>query len=468
MMSADCCHYRLPRLSNKCANCLVFGWKLPALTTLQQCTRCKVLQYCSKSCQKEHWMLVHKSHCKKIAELRKDDASKVNIGIYTSHPFSVTKIPDDPFEAMFMVLERILTRMRSSTELFTDTRVNTQLVQLEEKVMENMGILWAHKKTMPMAMSFALAPGDAGVQIRMQMQTKGILPLKSQDVWSTLHLMWEMLFHTRLYMKLRSFKEPRKAVPKKFWNLVEDKMGPFPEYMAELVKAFYGDQFPSFTTLLKILCDGSLVHDCSICQKTMTVAAVNGLVLGLDPKKPVPTVNLYPHQSHIFCCGTPSCRQRTIAITDAWSKWSIGVSASYSRLCGMRCDCCFKLTEDVHRCGNCLAKNYCSRECMMKDWEEKHKDLCCKEERRIKGGAKTREETSKEGFEDSFRRMEHCGARMSMTGCNCGEKNCGEKVRNMCAEVEAVCKEKLSKGSKSGKKSNPEKKGKAKAKSKAD
>ena len=104
----------------------------------------------------------------------------------------------------------------------------------------------------------------------------------------------------------------------------------------------------------------------------------------------------------------------------------------------------------------------------MKDWEEKHKDLCCKEERKIKGGAKTRVETSKEGFENSLRRMGHCGAGMSLTGCNCGQ--CSEKVRNMCAEVEAVCKEKLSKGSKPGKKSNPGEKGKAekKSKSKAD
>jgi len=447
MMSAGSRQYSLPRLSNECANCLVFGWKQGAVSTLQQCTRCKVLQYCSKSCQKEHWKLVHKSHCRKIAELLKDDASRVNISIYTPHPFSVTKIPDDPFEAMLMVLNRILTNLRS-TELFADVGVNTHVMQLEEKVMENMGIIWAHRKTLSTTMSFAFASGDVGVQIMEQ--TKGILPLKSLDVWSTLHLMWEMLFHTRLYMKLGSFKEPRKAVPKEFWNLVEDEMGPFPEYLAELIKAFHGDQFPSFKTLLKILCDGSLVHNCSICQKTMTVAAVKGAVLGLYPQKPVPTVNLYPHQSHIFCCGSATCSQRTIAIIDAWSKWSMAVTTSFNRLWVMRCDCCFKLAEGVHRCENCLTKNYCSRKCMTEDWEKKHKDLCFKEERKMKGDAKTRVETSKVGFENSFRRVEHNRTEMSMAGCSSG--HCSEKVKNMCVEVEAVFKEKLSMG-KAGKKS---------------
>ena len=85
--------------------------------------------------------------------------------------------------------------------------------------------------------------------------------------------------------------------------------------------------------------------------------------------------------------------------------------------------------------------------------------MYCKEERKIKGGAKTRVETSKVGFEKSLRRMEHSPAVMSNAGCNCG--HCSEKVSNMLVEVEAVCKEKWGKA---GKKI----KGKAKPKSKAE
>ena len=58
----------LPRLLDQCVNCLVFKWGQPEeLTTLRKCKQCKVVQYCSESCQKEHWNLVHKKQCKKIA-----------------------------------------------------------------------------------------------------------------------------------------------------------------------------------------------------------------------------------------------------------------------------------------------------------------------------------------------------------------------------------------------------------------
>ena len=48
---------------NKCANCVVFGWKQAESQSLQQCGRCKVLLYCGEECQREHWALVHKAQC---------------------------------------------------------------------------------------------------------------------------------------------------------------------------------------------------------------------------------------------------------------------------------------------------------------------------------------------------------------------------------------------------------------------
>ena len=58
----------LPWLLDQCVNCMVFNWGQPEeLTTLRKCKQCKMVQYCSESCQKEHWKLVHKKQCKKIA-----------------------------------------------------------------------------------------------------------------------------------------------------------------------------------------------------------------------------------------------------------------------------------------------------------------------------------------------------------------------------------------------------------------
>ena len=55
----------------------------------------------------------------------------------------------------------------------------------------------------------------------------------------------------------------------------------------------------------------------------------------------------------------------------------------------------------IFRCGECLTKNYCSRECLLKDSGEKHSKFCHKgeEERKVKGDAKARVEAGLQGLE---------------------------------------------------------------------
>ena len=73
---------------NQCANCFVFGWEEAHSESLQQCGRCKLLHYCSEECQKEHWALVHKAHCKKLASARQsEELGKEPVGVYSQHPF---------------------------------------------------------------------------------------------------------------------------------------------------------------------------------------------------------------------------------------------------------------------------------------------------------------------------------------------------------------------------------------------
>ena len=50
-----------------CSNCKVFQWSQPESAALKQCSKCKVLKYCSEDCQVEHWKLVHSKHCKELA-----------------------------------------------------------------------------------------------------------------------------------------------------------------------------------------------------------------------------------------------------------------------------------------------------------------------------------------------------------------------------------------------------------------
>ena len=50
--------------SSYCFNCLEDE---DGTIKLSQCSKCKVAQYCSPVCQKEHWLTTHKKHCKYLA-----------------------------------------------------------------------------------------------------------------------------------------------------------------------------------------------------------------------------------------------------------------------------------------------------------------------------------------------------------------------------------------------------------------
>ena len=64
---------------------------------------------------------------------------------------------------------------------------------------------------------------------------------------------------------------PREAMPEELWVVIQEEIGPFPNRVAELIKAFSGAHLPSFHELLKVFCGGSLRQACSVCKTGMTV-----------------------------------------------------------------------------------------------------------------------------------------------------------------------------------------------------
>ena len=340
--------------NNICANCIAFGWEQVKPESVQKCGRCKVLQYCSKDCQAEHWDLVHKAHCKKLAMARQsEEVGKEPVGVFSQHPFPdpepcLESGSTETTEFLVDVIQKVLVRLKSTNPaLFLHI---DQLPQLEEIMEMNRRQIWVQRKSLPkQAKDFSIEDGCSTEyllfpkisQIQLNNET-------SQNIWSTLHLVWGRLIEHLVAVKMSMLKDPRQAMPLDSWkDFIEDDAGLSPVRLKELLQAFSSNQFISFKELLQVFCGGSLVQCCSFCDATMTVEAVYAEVKGCG--KGVPAVSLLPHFPPMYGCGAPTCEEEMTSKVKAWSKWSLAVTLTRNKLDKSRCNFCFKLAEEVHR-----------------------------------------------------------------------------------------------------------------------
>ena len=340
-----------PWLMDRCVNCKVFNWGQPEeLTTLRKCKQCKVVQYCSESCQKEHWMMVHKQQCKKIASVIAfyqeigDDSGVYNV-ISSHHPFPALELPGNPSVALVMLALKVLSKMQFRNQSVY-AKVSSQLAELEVEMTRWMERTWAYKKIFPEKCRLV----DLSKISNLCKQTSGRMvdeELASQDLWSTLHLVLGRLYVSEAVDMVDILKDPRGVVPAKLWVGLEQEVGPFPNLVADLIKALSGDQFPSFQELLKIFCGGSLSQACSFCSTRMDVAAVSGEVLGRYVG--IPAVSIIPFLPPMFKCGAETCKVELLRKKDAFVKLYFGLGATLVKLRSTTCDYCFLRAEKAHR-----------------------------------------------------------------------------------------------------------------------
>ena len=256
--------------------------------------------------------LVHKQHCKKLALAREGEGGDL-VGIYSHHPFSVADLLNDPLEALPMLVQKILLKIQNSSQP-AFTRIQSQLIQIEKEMELDMRITWADKKYFPgkfKAISY---------NINLFQETASIedKDLAGQDLWLTLHLMWGKFHYCQLAGLVNHMKNPKQVVPEELWIGIQQEMGPFPSRVAELIKALSGTGLPSFKELLKIVCGGSLLQACSVCNSNMIVVAVSGEVEGIFEE--TPSVFLRPYLPALFSCGDNRCSKEIVSKRDAYDR----------------------------------------------------------------------------------------------------------------------------------------------------
>ena len=61
----------------ECANCPSYKWpQLDNYDLYKRCSGCKIFHYCSKECQTEHWLKVHRFHCKYFSREKEKKGSR--------------------------------------------------------------------------------------------------------------------------------------------------------------------------------------------------------------------------------------------------------------------------------------------------------------------------------------------------------------------------------------------------------
>jgi len=429
-----------PQLLNfsldECANCIAYGWPQPDPAVLQKCGGCKILKYCSQDCQKSHWSLVHKRHCKDLAEampyVHNSDtcfycsempdskhhkvcflkAFEGPVGVYSPHPFPVEGVQEDRSEALIIIMQRILLEIRLSNHR-AYAFLPAAGKRLEEGMIRSRAEIWFQRKIYPAKektpiWSFYLCN-------QLFNDTRGLkVEEDPRGLWSSLRLVWSVLFAQDIALKVECLKEPRKAVPQEMWHpSIKDDCSTF-NAMLDQVSQLLQKRIPPFPKFLEIFCGGSLAQRCSTCTQAIVVGAVMGQAKGRPQDRgllalisPVPLVLGKPFVSRVYSCGTPLCSMG-FRVKDCWSKWEKAVSIAFECK-STRCDSCFKLATNIHRCSRCLTTQYCSKECLQLDCEAEgqHKIICKKnpDERKVKKALEDRRGEVDDCMEQTFSRM---------------------------------------------------------------
>jgi len=434
-----------------CANCRLYSWeptKVPSpvgpfyikensTDPLQRCSKCKVVFYCDKDCQTEHWEKVHKDKCKYLrgdkemkAEVHKHQELSCSSCKEEKEVGNVIKMKDDPHWGCHMAGSRdefwnnpTFTYRSSDGDLY-DAPLSMEIgeftgnytsrvehvVSILQKILYKMEIT-EHKLskreefdnlsqeifflrhdflmtavTIPVGRlvhhshSFQLM--ESGTQQRLL----GIIRALSkgyddniQDeyrLWDTFILIFDYFLDV-LKDNMQNYEDIGKRMKDKKFRMLVSQIEP-PSKVQEkwdLVVVALSKGLVPYIKILEIVL-GNLMQNCTICKKRVKIESTFGdhPSGSLKERRPVAMC-----QGHVikYHCGKDSCRK---AMVDKHAMENMSVLMpmieEIKKYKKNRCDWCKTLKKEVHRCSRCLTKVYCNKECLKLDWEKVHHKVC--------------------------------------------------------------------------------------------
>ena len=338
-------------LFKSCANCLVFQWGQPTgQGSLRQCSRCKVLLYCSRRCQIEHWMLVHKQHCgrlaKAAAEERKNNktTSTSSVTIGSHHPFPLDGMLEDIRETVILTIQKIIMKI-CSTNHPASWIYAEDLLKMENGINFARQLIWMSRKVYPKKVKawtyadlFHWVIEFYGKHRNIHVRGASRGRMATLDLWSTLFL----------FLGRAMFLSDLDTIDFVEFKHSNEENKPFYIILRQMAEACSSTSFPSFSSLLKIFCGGSLIQNCSYCSATITIVAIAWEVKGIKVAS-MPVVHFTPYLGPLFCCRKHRCCQSLSEQDRDNLRGQNILREAYRKHGGIKCDYCHMLSEKTHR-----------------------------------------------------------------------------------------------------------------------
>jgi len=443
-----------------CANCQVFDWPQPVdPASLLRCSRCKVLQYCGKLCQGEHWEKVHKHHCRYLAKPEKARASlhtadctpckeeaalgdsitrptnptypcidsfcevdDMPAGLGSPHPFPLAGVPGDREERAIIALIKTLAKIE-----YTEHPVYLAHQEKLDRLMFSLdglrSSLWAGRKIWPQGHRKGGVGGRDAAEIQQEIRAirgnyDARVPGKNKfRLWSLFRLVFDCLTSCGLVQRQLRLRSPLASVAEEHHHLLHRAGESGLLEMVDKVLDMISNKLVPYAEVVKVVCGGSLAKKCTFCGRSVTVREV----MTGEIDELVPQVVVHPTNVGLVSCNRHRCAVELGAKLDEDYTWSFAVQGSTN---AHMCDHCFQLVpiRAIHRCSTCLTKQYCSQACIQQDAAAGHVvgKFCSTEveARKVKGSRRERvergEQRARKGLETTLKVHRAAGAPESL------------------------------------------------------
>ena len=338
-------------------------------------------------------------------------------GVLSHHPFPLNGDPADRIERLVILMKKLLVKMILSKHKVMET-CSEEMFQMTSSMDVNRMMIWMNRKTLPF-------PGAAVSSREMNLQNDVWMKLLKKSgreygdeyvlsddhfgIFDTFAILYNVLDYILGPVTLqRDFKDPEQMFPEDMQPVIaKAQSSTFLATVDRLLDALDHELIP-YSELVKTICNGNTLRRCSMCDEEVTVTEITQ-----DKKRLGRVVTFFNTLNMgLVRCADEMCNlvQDQHPSRLDYMRWYPMVTVIFTKFRANLCDFCFKVSSHkvVHRCGRCLTKVYCSKECQTADWDVAHSSICKGrgDARKVKGKAQERKEMGKERVEECVKRIE--------------------------------------------------------------